>query len=123
MVSATILFQPGWTHKKHVPSAGENPLTGNPLPSTWQSHPGRGLLQEPLWTGFTETSAQGSRDERLVLFEPRAGMPHEVGQEDEFVDPQGRVWLAITEGMPRGIPGQRPEYVAARVRRAKEKVS
>lgn len=119
MISATVLFQPGWKHQATAPG-GINPATGNPQPGQKILHPGRGLLQEHLWSGFTELAHDSARDERLVLFEPQKGMPHEIDQEDSMIDPQGRHWNAITPGMPRGIPGKTPDYIAVRVRRAQE---
>lgn len=118
MVTATVLFQPGWSVTTVVTSGGEDPDTGELLPAQKQTVHGRGVVQAPLWTGFQETTSDGGiRDERLVMFSPVV----EVGADAEFLSPSGQCWQAITDGMPRGIPGQVPEYVAVRVRRAKEK--
>ena len=69
------------------------------------------------------TPTGGIRDERLVMFAPTgtavAGL--DITAKDEFAGPDGRVWQCISDGIARGIPGRPPDYIAARVRRAKEK--
>ena len=69
------------------------------------------------------TPTGGIRDERLVMFAPTgtavAGL--DITAKDEFTGPDGRVWQCISDGIARGIPGRPPDYIAARVRRAKEK--
>lgn len=119
MTRPTLMWlQPGWTLETTSPATNEDPETGVTLPPRRVKVSGRGLVQAPLWSGFQETTADGGvRDERLCLFSP----PCEVLADDEFYSPSGECWQAITDGMPRGIPGQVPEYVAVRVRRAKEK--
>lgn len=116
MVSAVVLFQPGWSAVIAGDSNETDPNTGEPLPAGVEEIPGRGLLQAPLWNGFSEVTASTVVDERMVLFEP----PVAVRAEDSFYSPAGQCWQAITEGMPRGIPGQAPEYVAVQVRHAPE---
>ncbi|MFC3850076.1 hypothetical protein ACFORJ_07845 [Corynebacterium hansenii] len=120
MVSATVLFQPGWIHRKR--SGGNvDPVTGNDTAGTVMEIPGTGLVQAPLWTGVEEVSGNATRDERLVMFLPGSGVVGEINDVDEMVSPEGHVWQCISDGMPRGIPGHPPEYTAVRVRRAKEK--
>ena len=116
MVSAVVLFQPGWRAVIAGDSTETDPNTGEPLPAGVEEILGRGLLQAPLWNGFSEVTATTVVDERMVLFEP----PVAVRAEDSLYSPTGQCWQAITEGMPRGIPGQAPEYVAVQVRHAPE---
>lgn len=117
MVTATVLFQPGWVAVTAGKPGEVDQLTGEALPSEQKETTGRGLLQAPLWTGFSEVTETTVVDERMVLFAP----PLKVRAEDSFFSPEGECWQAITEGMPRGIPGQPPEYVAVRVRHASER--
>ena len=122
MPSAKVLFQPGWT--LHQPTKSMlDPITGEPIPGPAVRVEGIGLLQERLFTQMEETTSTAVKDERLVMFAPTVAPIEglEIQAEDEFTDPQGRRWHAITDGFPRGIPGQTPEYIATRVRRAKEK--
>lgn len=118
-----VLFQPGWVLKK-ASAVREDLLTGNPITIDYQPIKGNGLLQEPHWAGTSETTNQGGvLDERLVMFAPagQAVSTLEITAQDEFIAPDKKVWQAITDGFARGIPGKEPEYIAARVRRAKEK--
>lgn len=119
MTRPTLMWlQPGWTLETTTPSSGEDPETGESLPPRREIVRGRGLVQAPLWGGFQETTADGGvRDERLCLFSPAK----EISADDQFFSPTGECWQAITDGMPRGVPGRPVEYVATRVRRAKEK--
>ncbi|ART20067.1 hypothetical protein CBE89_00035 [Corynebacterium striatum] len=123
MVNAAILFEPGWTHCTYAPFIQEDPDTGEPY-TTRQAieTPGKGLVQAPLWSGFQETTKTTVRDERLVLFQSDQ-LPETFGitAEDEFFSPQGHCWQAITDGMPRRIPGKNTDYYAVRVRREKGK--
>lgn len=116
MVSAAVLFQPGWTALISGDRNEIDPYTGELLPAGVEEVPGRGLLQAALWNGFSEVTTTTVVDERMVLFEP----PVKIRAEDSFYSPSGQCWQAITEGMPRGIPGHAPEYVAVRVRHAPE---
>ncbi|MDO4630873.1 MAG: hypothetical protein Q4A82_01070 [Corynebacterium sp.] len=124
--NAAILFQPGWI-LRHRTTTTIDPLTGNKRPATWIEIPGIGVLQQPLWTGVTETSPTGIRDERLIMFLPDTKITVtkleelEINSDDEFHTPNGHIWHAITDAIPRGIPGRTPEYFAVMVRRAKEK--
>lgn len=111
-----LLFQPGWVHVG-LRAAGVDPLTGNPKGKRREETVGTGLVQERLLTAQKEVSQTGTIDERLVLFHPVV----DVLSTDEFIGPDGKRWLAIQDGYPRGIPGKPAEYVAVRVRRAKEK--
>lgn len=120
MVSAQVLFQPGWIHRKYTPGE-ENPLTGNIGPPSWVEIPGTGLLQQPLWSGMQEITAVGSRDERMVLFAPDEGPPVEISVADEMISPTGQAWSCSSEGLLRQIPGHPPDYVVVLVRRAEEK--
>lgn len=123
MPSAKILFQPGWVLEQRSSVVGEDPITGEPIPNTVEKIEGAGLIQEPLWTGVSETNTRGVRDERLVMFAPEK-VPIttlNISADDVFRAPDKTIWHAITDGFPRGIPGQPPEYIAVRVRRAKEK--
>ena len=122
MTTSRLLFQPGWTLKK-AKQVREDLITGNPIAVQYEPIPGDGLLQEPLWTGTSETTPQGVRDERLVMFAPtnKKVSSIDVAAEDEFISPNKKVWQCITDGFHRGIPGEEPEYIAVRVRRAKEK--
>lgn len=116
VAAATVLFQPGWTH--HVPGIElEDPVTGERFFGDPVVTEGRGVVQQPLWSGVSETGTVSVLDERIVMFAPVV----DVRSDHEFVSPEGQVWFAISDGMPRGIPGKRPEYVAVRVRRAKER--
>ena len=117
MISAAVLFQPGWRAAITEDKQDVDPFTGEPLPAGVEEIPGRGLLQAPLWGGFSEVTASTVVDERMVLFEP----PVTVRADDAFYSPTGQCWQAITEGMPRGLPGQVPEYVAVQVRHAPER--
>lgn len=114
---ATMLFQPGWTMHVPSPEPDDDPVTGEPIAAPGRVIDGKGLLQQALWTGFTETTPTSVKDERMVLFAP----PVEATPDAWFKAPDGHVWEAITETMPRGIPGQEPSYIAVQVRRAKEK--
>lgn len=116
MVTAAVLFQPGWVAVTAGRPGEVDQLTGETLPAEQEETIGRGLLQAPLWTGFSEVTETTVVDERMVLFTP----PIKMCAEDSFFSPEGECWQAITEGMPRGIPGQPPEYVAVRVRHAPE---
>lgn len=120
MAGVTVLFQPGWVLRVRE-SAGIDPVTGNDAGVTVREVSGRGLVQAPLWTGFSEVTDKAVVDERLVMWCPRDGTVVPVNPQAEFVSPSGEVWLAITSGIWRGIPGSSPEYVAVRVRRAEEK--
>ncbi|MEJ6019872.1 hypothetical protein [Corynebacterium sp. H113] len=120
MVSAAVLFQPGWVLRKREADTVD-PLTGNTVGHTVTTTQGRGLIQSPLWTGFSEVTESSVTDERLVLWRPLRDIHPEVTANDEFVSPEGHVWQATTDGMWRGIPGHPPEYLAVRVCRAKEK--
>ena len=122
MPTAKILFQPGWKYLAPGPGL-DDPVTGEPTtgPGLWIA--GTGLVQQPLWTGVEETTTQGVKDERIILFAPE-NLPVEaieVTAKDEFLDPQGRCWKATTDGFYRGIPGEPYEYISVRARRAKEK--
>ena len=121
MPSATVLFQPGWVLRQPTTGA-QDPITREPIPGPPVLIEGTGLLQERLFTATQETTSTGVTDERLVLFTPRNGLTGvlEIQAHDEFTDPQGRRWHAMTNGYPRGIPGKPPEYIAVRVRRVKE---
>lgn len=113
---ATVLFQPGWKHR----APGEemhDPDTGEAFDSEPTETVGKGLVQQKLWTGMVETTSTGVVDERVVMFYPVVY----VGADHEFISPTGEVWQAMAEGIPRGIPGHAPEYVAVLCRRAKEK--
>lgn len=120
MKHVTVLFQPGFILRKITPGLPD-PITGEPGTPRVHHIPGRGLVQERLWTGVKETTATGVRDERLVMFCPTSMSVSdvEITAADEFVDDRGRVWQCITDGHARGIPGKMPEYIATRVRRAK----
>ncbi|ALA66924.1 hypothetical protein CLAC_03440 [Corynebacterium lactis RW2-5] len=120
MVGVTVLFQPGWVLRLRKP-AGVDPVTGNDAGVNVREVPGRGLVQAPLWTGFSEVTDKALVDERLVMWCPLEGPSVPVDSQAEFVSPSGEVWQAITSGIWRGIPGSSPEYVAVRVRRAEEK--
>lgn len=122
MVSPAVLFDEGWTHRTLAPSTTRDSDTGELVPSTAVETEGTGLVQEPLWTGYAEVTPTSVRDERVVMFlptNPTAGFS--VGAADEFYSPEGHCWQAITDGMPRRIPGHPPAYWAARVRREKGK--
>lgn len=123
MVSATVLFQDGWKHRTEADSTEEDPDTGEKVTAPGRETTGRGLLQQALWTNFKEVTDRTVVDERMVLFEPPAWKANgfEIVPTDEFFSPEGRCWQVITAGLPRGIPGHKPTYYAARVRRAKEK--
>lgn len=116
-MTATVLFQPGWVAVTTGEPGETDPFTGEALPSTAVETEGRGLIQAPLWTGFAEVAETTVVDERLVMFEPVV----KVRADDYFYSPTGECWQATTEGMPRGIPGKTPEYVAVRVRHAPER--
>lgn len=119
MVSAAILFQPGWVLR--TTGAGEpDPATGNRRGGARVETPGRGLLQAPTHAGFTETTATAVSDERMVLWAP-TGEQVPITAGDELVSPAGEVWHCITDGLARSIPGHPPDYIAVKVRRAKEK--
>lgn len=117
MVTATVLFQPGWVAVTSGEPGERDPFTGESLPAESVETAGKGLLQAPLWSGFTEVTETTVVDERLVMFAPVV----KVRADDCFYSPAGECWLATTEGMPRGIPGNTPEYVAVRVRHAPER--
>lgn len=117
MVTATVLFQPGWVVVTTGEPGEKDPYTGEYLPAEQVETPGRGLIQAPLWSGFMEVTEASVVDERLVMFAPAV----KVRPDDCFYSPSGECWQAITEGMPRGIPGKSPEYVAVRVRHAPER--
>lgn len=123
MVSAAILFQPGWTYEGPATATMEDPVTGETIIAPGAPVVGRGLVQAPLWTGVSENTVTSIVDERLVMFEPTGEMPadFEITSDGDFYSPEGKCWQAITDGMTRSIPGHPPEYYAARVRRAKEK--
>lgn len=115
MPSATVLFQPGWTHFAAI--AGEDdPITGE-ASLTFQATPGTGLVQQisPA-VSQKETGLTGLTDERMVLFAPIV----KVSDRDHFTAPDGTCYNAIATGVPRGIPGNPPEYVAIPVRAAPE---
>lgn len=122
MKLVTVLFQPGFILRKTTPGEPD-PITGEPGVPRVQQMPGRGLIQERMWTGVQETTTSGVRDERLIMFSPtNMGVSDVVvTAADEFEDPRGQVWQCITDGHERGIPGKTPEYIATRVRRAKGK--
>ncbi|WP_431638843.1 hypothetical protein ACP8NE_00955 [Corynebacterium ulcerans] len=121
-MSATVLFQPGFTLRKVV-EGREDPITGESGRPTITEIAGRGLAQEPLWSSEKEVGPTSVKDERLILFCPTHApiTSVEICAADEFVDDRGRVWQCITDGHERGIPGKAPEYIATRVRRAKGK--
>ena len=116
MTSAVVLFQPGWSAVIAGDAHEVDANTGESLPADVEEISGRGLLQAALWNGFSEVTSTTVVDERMVLFEP----PVKVRAEGSFYSPSGECWQAITEGMPRGIPGRAPEYVAVQVRHAPE---
>lgn len=123
MHSSRVLFQPGWKLQKAT-TLREDLITGNPIAVEHEPVEGTGLVQEALWSGVSETTSTGGvRDERIVMFaptnQPVSGI--DITASDEFIAPDEKVWQAITDGFPRGIPGQEPEYIAVKVRRAKEK--
>lgn len=120
MVSAAAMFQPGWVLRTSVPG-GNDPVTGNPRPPTWQAIRGTGMVQAPTFGGMTEVGATGVRDERLVLFRPLNGAMPDVKARDEFTGPDGRMWQCAGDGLERSIPGHPPDYLAVPVRRAREK--
>lgn len=121
MVSTTVLFEPGFSLIKTVPG-GFHELTGDPKPPGRVEIPGRGLIQDPHMTNTTEVTPASVRDERMVLFTNDADVTAlDVKADDEFIDHLGHHWNAIADGRLRGIPRQPPEYVAVRVRRAREK--
>ena len=98
--------------------------TGEIIATTYEPIAGTGLVQEAYWTGMQETIPTGGiRDERLVMFAPTGVTVADldITAKDEFLGPDGRVWQCISDGIARGIPGLPPDYIAARVRRAKEK--
>ncbi|ARU45323.2 hypothetical protein [Corynebacterium silvaticum] len=121
-MSATVLFQTGFTLRKVV-EGREDPITGEPGSPTITEIVGRGLVQEPLWSSEKEVGPTSVKDERLIMFCPVSMGVSDVvvTAADEVEDPRGQVWQCITDGHERGIPGQAPEYVAVRVRRAKGK--
>ncbi|MEJ6013285.1 hypothetical protein WG936_05470 [Corynebacterium sp. H127] len=122
MVSAAILFEPGWIHCPAGVTNEDDPITGEPKPVPRQQLPGSGLVQQPHWSAFEEITPTSVKDGRILLYRPETGIEeYEVASNDEFISPNGRVWQATSEGMPRGIPRQPPEYLAIQVRRAKEK--
>ena len=88
-----------------------------------EDQPGRGLVQEALWTGNKEVTPTTVSDERVIMWAPELIniMDLDIQANDEFIGPRGEVWQAVSDGRPRGIPGRPPEYVALRARRAREK--
>ena len=123
MVSAVVLFEPGWVHRAIAMSEATDPVTGESYATTTALEtPGIGLLQSRLLTGFDEITPTTVKDERLVLFRPTAPDPGwEITANDEFISPAGHCWQATADGLPRHIPGHPPDYYAVTVRRAKEK--
>nr|DAV90260.1 MAG TPA: hypothetical protein [Caudoviricetes sp.] len=123
MLTPRVLFQPGWQYRRQT-TTRDDPITGEIIATTYEPIAGTGIVQEAYWTGMQETTPTGGiRDERLVMFAP-AGVTVDdldVTAKDEFAGPDGRVWQCISDGIARGIPGRPPDYIAARVRRAKEK--
>lgn len=120
--SATVLFQPGWTYRRRLPPTID-PATGNTRPGGVEDQPGRGLVQEALWTGNKEVTPTTVSDERVIMWAPELVniMDLDIQANDEFIGPRGEVWQAVSDGHPRGIPGRPHEYVALRARRAREK--
>lgn len=123
MRSPKIFFQPGWILEQPSSVVEDDPITGEPIINSVERIEGTGLLQESLWSGVAETNTRGVRDERLVMFAPTTVPITTVNIEANavFHAPDTSIWQAITDGFLRGIPGQLPEYIAVRVRRAKEK--
>lgn len=119
MVTAAVLFQAGWLLRSTADGVPD-PVTGNRRGGGRVEIPGRGLLQAPNHSGFTETTATAVKDERMVLWAP-TGADVDVTAGDELVAPTGEVWHCISDGLPRSIPGHAPDYIAVKVRRAKEK--
>lgn len=123
MLTPRILFQPRWQYRRQT-TTQDDPITGEIIATTYEPITGTGLVQEAYWTGMQETTPTGGiRDERLVMFAPAdaAVADLNVTAKDEFIGPAGQVWQCISDGIARGIPGRPPDYIAARVRRAKEK--
>lgn len=122
MVGAAALLQPGFLYLRRLPESYD-PVTGEPVDGGTERILGHGLVQEPVWTSSKEVTPVSVADERLIIFRPDSG---EVGaldvvSDEAFIDDRGRVWQCTTDGRARGVPGRPPEYIAVRVRRAKEK--
>lgn len=116
-VAATVLFQPGWVVSLRGVGGEVDPITGERRNRPASQVSGIGLIQQALWSRFIPGGEDDVVDRRVVMFAPVVDV--HVG--DEFISPEGHVWQAIVPGMPRGIPGRVPEYVAVEVTRRKER--